>query len=606
MIDLPPALILILGALLIPVLPKRALPFWVVAVPLLGFANLLSIEIPAFGESVTRWQVSFLDFELTFGRIDRFSLLFGHIFSLLTIIAFIYILHTKDRLEYTSGMLYAASALGVVFAGDLLTLFVFWELLTLCAAGCTVARRTRRSYQAALRYLIMHVVGGLILLAGIILYIAEHKTAAFGHIGLNSTGSWLIFLGFGLNCAWPFLHTWLPDTYPEASVGGVVFMATFTTKTAVYVLARGFPGEEVLLWIGAAMATFPIFYAVLENDLRRVLAYSLINQVGFMVVGIGLGTELSLNGTGAHAYCHILYKALLLMSVGAVMYRTGKSKATELGGVFRSMPVSCIFCIIGAAAISAFPLFSGFVSKSMIMSAAAEEHQVFVWFVLLFASAGVLHHAGIKIPFFTFFGHDTGIRVKEAPTNMLIAMGIAAFLCISLSLPFVKLPWVGYEYLYGLLPNQLEHAYQPYTTAHVIGQLLLLMFSALALILMMLAGMDPPERRCVNVDFDWFYRRGSLAFYQAMDRSLNGINAAVKRFTFARLSGLFAFFREKPGWLFVKLQLACYALCAWNPDQLDAKEKELYQNSRLGTATIGIAGLFAVVMFAWFFRLLTS
>ncbi|MGK0197192.1 MAG: multicomponent Na+:H+ antiporter subunit D [Yoonia sp.] len=607
MIDAPPALILILGALLIPILPVRWQRYWpcyLVGLPLIGLLNMLSMGTPEIGETVIKWQVTFLDFELTFGRIDRFSLLFGHIFSLLTVIAFIYILHTKDKLEYMSGMLYAGSALGVVFAGDLLSLFVFWELLTLCAVGCTVARRTERSYQAALRYLLMHVFGGLILLAGIVLYIAQNQTAEFGYIGLDSIAGWLIFLGFGLNCAWPFLHTWLPDTYPEASVGGVVFMATFTTKTAVYVLARSFPGEEVLLWIGAAMATFPIFYAVLENDLRRVLAYSLINQVGFMVVGIGLGTHLSLNGTGAHAYCHILYKALLFMSVGAVIYRTGKSKATELGGLYRSMPISCIFCCIGAAAISAFPFFSGFVSKSMIMSAAAENHQVVIWFVLLFASAGVLHHAGIKIPFFTFFGHDSGIRVKEAPTNMLVAMFIAAFLCISLALPWFNVPWVGYQFLYGLLPFELEQVYEPYTFAHLSGQGLLLMFSALALILLMLAGIDPPERRCVNVDFDWVYRRGAKAFYGVVDRTFNAVNAWTHRLVTSRICNwLFNLFGTKPGWFVARIQLFFMALQGADPDTLVEKERVLYRDSKRGTFAIGIAGLLVLVVFGLLFHL---
>ncbi len=231
---------------------------------------------------------------------------------------------------------------------------------------------------------------------------------AFGHLGLTGIGNFLIFLGFGINCAWPLLHSWLVDAYPEATIGGTVFLSAFTTKTAVYALARAYAGEPSLIWIGVAMAAFPIFFAVIENDLRRVLAYSLINQVGFMVAGIGIGTELAINGAVAHAFNDILFKGLLFMSVGAVMFRTGKAKATNLGGLYKSMPWTCAFCIVGAASISAFPLFSGFVSKSLIMTAAAEGHLWVPWFILLFAAAGVFHHAGIKIPFFTFFGHDAG------------------------------------------------------------------------------------------------------------------------------------------------------------------------------------------------------
>ena len=630
-LPLPPGLILILGAVLIPFLKGRAKSIYVVALPLVGFVNVLGLAAGHPGvEEVTKWTVSFLDYELVFGRIDKFSLLFGHIFSLLTVIAFIYILHTKDDLEYMSGMVYAGSALGVVFAGDLLSLFIFWELLTVCAVGCTLARRTERSRSAAFRYLIVHVVGGLILLAGVALYIFDHGTAAlpeggFGiaKIGLNSAAGWLIFIGFGVNCAWPFLHAWLPDTYPEASIGGVVFMATFTTKTAVYVLARHYWDEPVLMWIGVSMTAFPIFFAVIENDLRKVLAYSLINQVGFMVVGIGIGTHLSLNGTGAHAYCHILYKALLFMSIGAVMHRTGKSKATELGGLVKSMPLTCLFCVIGAAAISAFPLFSGFVSKSMVMSAAGEGHHILVWLVLLFASAGVLHHAGIKIPFFAFFSHDSGIRVKEAPTNMLAAMFIAAFLCISISLPvqawaggvpwiggkylaplLSHVPWLGYEYLYGLLPFELETPYSPYTMAHVIGQLLLLFFAALAFVLMLLGGKDPPERRAVNLDADWFYRRSGPVVLGALDRLLNGLNRAVRRHVvdgfIRRLATLAA---TGPTWLAAQTMLTVWEMQRLDKEAIARKEAEFYRRARAGVFPIGLTACLAVLLMAILFIL---
>ena len=591
MINLPPGLILILGALLIPLLKGRAKSVYVIALPLFGFLNLLCLP----GEG-TLWTVQFLNFEMIFGRIDKLSLIFGNIFSLITIIGFIYILHTRDDLEYLSGMVYAGSALGVVFAGDLLSLFVFWEMLTLCAVGLTLARRTNPSKQAAMRYLLFHVAGGVILLAGIALYAVEHGTLAFDRIGLNSLASWLIFLGFGVNCAWPLLHTWLPDTYPEASIGGVIFMATFTTKTAVYVLARSFPGESILMWIGAAMTTFPIFYAVLENDLRRVLSYSLINQVGFMVVGIGIGTDLAINGTAAHAYCHILYKALLFMSIGAVIHRTGKSKATELGGLYRSMPLTCIFCCIGAASISAFPFFSGFVSKSMVMTAAAEGHHTIIWLALLFASAGVLHHAGIKIPFCAFFSHDSGIRVKEAPTNMLVAMGIAAFLCVFLALPIPG----GYHVLYGMLPNAAE--YTPYTFAHVNGQFLLLMFAVLAFALLLLAGLHPAETRATNVDFDFVYRRGAAAFYSVSAKVLNGINRLARKvFVDQLIDCVGRFIQAGPSWLLTRSANLLWRFEGLDREQRLERHDLLQKQFQTSSFPIGFTALLAVILMAALF-----
>ena len=369
-------------------------------------------------------------------------------------------------------------------------------------------------------------------------------------------------------------------------------MATYTTKTAVYVLARTFPGEDTLLWIGMAMATIPIFYAVIENDLRRVLAYSLINQVGFMVVGVGLGTAMSLNGTAAHAYCHILYKALLFMSIGSVIYRTGKSKATELGGLYRSMPWTCVFCCIGAASISAFPFFSGFVSKSMIMSAAAGMgtwQTTLIWAALLFASAGVFHHAGIKIPFFAFFSHDSGIRCKEAPLNQLIAMGIAAFLCVFVG-TFPKM------FLYPMLPNS-EVSYEPYTVGHVTDQYALLLFSALAFTLLMRAGLYPAEIRSTNVDADYLYRRSGPFLYRIFDKVLNGaIRLASVLFIGVIAKNVCNFFESGAS------RLACWVLTpVWVMQGADGKQIEdnrqaFFRIARKGAIPIGLTAFCAVVM----------
>jgi multicomponent Na+:H+ antiporter subunit D len=473
MIDtVPPALIFIIGALLVPFIKGRWKSAYLLFIPVAGFVNLISIP------EGTHWVVRFLDYHLIFGKVDRLSLLFGYIFHLISFIAILYALHVKDDLQHVAALVYAGSALGVVFAGDLFSFFIFWEMLTVASIFLIWARRTGPSLAAGFRYLLVHAAGGLCLLAGIVLYVNQTGSIAFGYMGLNGLATYLIFFGFGLNCAWPVLHPWLTDAYPEATITGTIFLSAFTTKCAVYALARAFPGTEVLIWIGAIMTGFPIFYAVIENDLRRVLSYSLINQVGFMVCGIGIGTHLSINGAVSHVFNDVLFKALLFMAMGAVMYRTGKINGTALGGLYRTMPLTCIFCVVGAASISAFPLFSGFVSKSMVMEAAAIGDMKIIWFILLFASAGVFHHAGIKIPFFAFFGHDSGMRPKEAPVNMLLAMGTAAFLCIFIG----SFPGP----LYSLLPYPVE--YVPYTASHVVGQTQLLFFSALAFSLLILSG----------------------------------------------------------------------------------------------------------------------
>jgi multicomponent Na+:H+ antiporter subunit D len=346
------------------------------------------------------------------------------------------------------------------------------------------------------RCLIIQIGSGVLLLSGAILQAQSTGSIAFEQMTLGSPATWLILAAFGIKCAFPFLHNWLQDAYPEATITGTVFLSAFTTKAAVYALARGFPGTELLIYIGAAMTAFPIFYAVIENDLRRVLAYSLNNQLGFMVVAIGIGTPLAINGAAGHAFAHILYKALLFMSMGAVLYRVGTIKGSELGGLYKSMPFTTICCIVGAASISAFPLFSGFIAKSLTLSAVVHEGYAVVWLILMFASAGVFHHSGIKIPYFAFFAHDSGKRCKEAPVNMLVAMGITAFLCIALG--------VYSPALYSILPY--PETYQPYTPTHVIGQLQLLMFSALAFAVLIRYRIYPPELRSTNLDFDWVYR----------------------------------------------------------------------------------------------------
>lgn len=488
---IPPFLFLFAAGALAMITSGHLRSGLLVLAPILGFFNLLALEHGFYG------QVTFLDYELTFQRVDKLSLLFGHLFNLAAFLGILFALHVKDRIQHTAAMIYAGSALGAVFAGDMLTLFLFWEGMAVSSVFLIWARRTKRAYQVGMRYLIIQVTGGMILLFGILLHFHETGTLSFEHIGLNGLSSWLIFLAFGIKAAFPFLHNWLTDAYPEATPTGTVFLSAFTTKLAVYALARGFAGTEILVYIGATMTMFPIFYAVIENDLRRVLSYSLINQVGFMVTGVGLGTALALNGTVSHAFAHVIYKGLLFMSMGAVLYRTGEMRGSRLGGLIKSMPWTATFCIIGAASISAFPLFSGFVSKSMVLVAALEEGHPIVWFCLLFASAGVFHHSGIKIPFFAFFAHDAGFKVKEAPWNMLLAMALAAFICIFVG----SYPWP----LYAMLPWEVD--YHPYDASHVIAQAQLLFFSALAFTWLKLSGLYPPELPGVNLDAEWVYRR---------------------------------------------------------------------------------------------------
>ena len=507
-----PGLILIAGALLVPLLKGWPRGLWTLALPLLALWHLISLPEGNLG------IVSLFGFDLVTLRVDSLSFLFGLIFLIAALIGMIYALHEKDWVQPTAGLIYAGSALGAVFAGDLITLFVFWEGIAISSVFLIWARRTDAAFSAGMRYLIIQIGSGVLLLAGALMHHNATGSFAFEAFDLASPGAVLILIAFGIKCAFPLLHNWLEDSYPEATVIGTVLLSAFSTKTAVYALARGFAGTDILIPIGATMAAFPIFYAVIENDLRRVLAYSLNNQLGYMVVGVGLGTELALNGAVAHAFAHILYKAVLFMSMGAVLYRVGTIKGSELGGLYKSMPWTTTFCIIGAASISAFPLFSGFIAKAMIMSAVMKQGYFWTWLILLFASAGVFHHAGIKIPYFAFFAHDSGKRCREAPLNMLVAMAIGASLCIAIG--------VQPEPLYRLLP--WDAGYAPYTADHVIAQLQLLLFSALAFTFLMRTGIYPPELKSTNLDFDWVYRRLGRRLVDWLYRVGGDVTAAFK------------------------------------------------------------------------------
>jgi len=489
---LPPALIFIAGAALIPFLNGRLRQAYIILLPCFAFLNLLNMPE---GNS---WILHLWEYQLTFVRVDKLSMVFAYIFVIMAFAGAIYSAHEQDKLQLTAAFVYAGSALGVVFAGDFITLYIFWEIMAFSSVCLIFAKKTQKAIKASFRYIMVHLFGGLLLMIGILMHVAETGSIEFTLIGLNGLASVFILLGFAVNAAIPPFSAWLTDAYPESTVVGTVFLSAFTTKTAVYTLARGFAGTDLLIWVGITMVVYGIVFAILENDMRRVLSYSIINQVGFMVVGIGIGTELAINGVAAHAFAHILYKALLMMSAGAVMYLTGRSKTSQLGGLYKTMPLTLIFAIVGAASISGFPLTGGFTTKSMIVAAAGHEHIIIIWLLLTLASAGVFLHAGIKFPYFVFFAKDSGLRPdeKKLPINMKVAMGFLSFMCILIG--------VYPQVLYRLLPYPVD--FVPYTGYHVVSQLQLLMFSALAFF-MLLKYLKRTET--ITLDTDWIYRKGA-------------------------------------------------------------------------------------------------
>lgn len=491
-----PVLLLFIGGLLLPLFKGSKQQTYSLLIPLLLIFSMTQMETGSFG------QIDFAGISLVMFKVDKLSLFFGWVFAITALIGNLYSLHITHTGQRVAAFMYMGSAFMVLFAGDWFTLLVGWEIMAFASAYLIFATRTTPAVKAGFRYLMVHVTGGVLLFAGIVLHGLETGSYLFGAFDGAQQGGLaynLILIAFMINAAVPPLNAWLTDAYPEATVTGAVFLSAFTTKTAVYVLIRSYPGAELLIGLGVFMALYGVIFAMLENDCRRLLGYHIVSQVGYMVAGIGIGTEMALNGASSHAFAHIIYKGLLFMGAGAVIHMTGKRKLTELGGLYRTMPWTVALYMVGAFAIAGFPFFSGFISKSMVIAAAAGDHHATAALLLMLASSGTFLSTGLKLPYYMFFAKDSGLRPKEPPINMLLAMGIAALFCVGIGI-FPSL-------LYAMLPYTVD--FEPYTGLHITESLGILMFTLLAFVLL-LKYLSP--KNTISLDTDWFYRRGSILF----------------------------------------------------------------------------------------------
>lgn len=494
---LHPVLPFLAAAVLVRLVSRRAGHALMVLAPAVALAQIWRLE-PG-----TRVQLDYLDWQLEVLRADGLSTPFGVVFAIAALLAGIYGIATQHAPERSAALAYAGAAFGVVYAGDLLTFFLFWEIKAIASTFVILARRNDRSGRAGMRYLFVHLVGGKLLLAGIVLHVWQTGSVAFSAFE-PGVAAYLIMLACLLSAAVPPLHAWLADAYPEATVAGTVFLSAYTTKAAVYALARGFAGFEVLIVLGVAMALYGVVYAVLENDIRRLLAYHIVSQVGYMVAAVGIGSELAVNGATAHAFAHILYKGLLLMGAGAVLHATGRAKMSELGGIANRMRLVLALYLVGAVSISSFPLFSGFVSKELVVAAASAGDLGWLVLLLKIASVGTFLHTGLKLPFGTWVGtkglgprrneQGSPIHVGAIPLSMVAAMALSATLNLLIG--------IQPQLLYDLLPHPVT--YDVYTLGKVVETTQLLVFTALGFWLLL------PKlhaKAVITVDTDWFYRK---------------------------------------------------------------------------------------------------
>lgn len=563
MIEFHPGLVLILGGIIAALVPNRLRQGVMVGAPLLAIMASLSLGVG------TKWEYPFINgINLVILNADKLSLVFALIFSILTLLGSIYALHTNCAGETLAAMVYAGSSLSVVLAGDWLTLIVFWEIMAISSVFLVWIRKTPQALKAGFRYIMVHMLGGNLLLAGIFLKVSEGQLAVTSLTGTNGWAFWLIFLGIAINAAIPPLHAWLPDAYPEATITGSVFMCSLTTKVAVYCLIRVFPGTQLLLWAGIIMAIYGVVFAILENDIRRLLSYHIISQVGIMVTGVGIGTELALNGATALAYTHIIYKSLLFMCVGAVIYATGRSKLTELGGLYRTMPLAAICLSIGALAIAGVPPLCGFISKPMVISAAVESQLPAAEMLLNFVSIGTFFSIALKLNYFIFFGPDRGIKTEKTPLNLRLAMAGGSFFCI----------------LYGLFPHLLYERlpfmtnYQPYTLDHVVSTLQLSL-AVLAVFWIVLPKMTP--HNTISLDTDWFYRKPFAALVWGIVGVVCKIREAFGAQGNGTLAAVVPFFKNP---------------LKWASQTVDGSAPAIYNEDRY-RFSIGTAVLMSLIVF---------
>lgn len=544
-----PSLAFIIAAIILPCLPKdgagKLLAKVVMLIPpILAIYLAFSVDAAAT-KSYSGFQ--WLGYTLTLIRLDPTSGIFLQVFAVMSLAGLIFALHVEDRWQHTAAMFYVAGGMGCVLAGDYLTLFLFWEIMAIGSTFLVMLNRTRESVLAGFRYFLYHVLGGLFLLAGLVMRYHVTGTfdftheASFGGLWGGQVYSWLILIGFCVNAAVVPLHAWLPDAYPRGTVTGSVFMCAYTTKTAVYVLMRGFAGWEILAIAGTIMAIYGVLYASMENNARRILSYHIVSQVGYMVAGIGVGTAMTLNGAAAHAYAHILYKGLLFMSVGAVLYAAGTAKLDQLGGLAGRLPWVMLLYMVAALSISGMPIFNGFISKTMTIAGAANDHRYLIALGLEIAAVGTFVSVGLKLPYFAFWGGkslDMERELKPIPVNMYVGMGILAVLCIAQGL----YP----EMLYKYLPNSMtgEAEYHPWTAWNVLQSSMLLGFAGLAFYFM--RGIITPHAY-LNLDFDWFYRligRAVLALICRPAAFIDGIWTNVYKTVGLNFLKLFAGFTK--------------------------------------------------------------
>ncbi len=513
-----PALGFLLVAVVLPFLARGQAWRWLtLAAPLAALASLAGLALSMGDAPLELGRVQWLGMTLVLGHVDKLAMVFAAIFSLQALIAAVYALDVKSPGEPAAAALHVGGCLGCLFAGDYVTLFVFWEMASLGSTLLIWLRRTDRAIAAGYRYFLFHILGGVLLLLGLVLRAKATGSLAFGPMDVSALAfyDWLILGGFAVNAAVVPLHAWLSDAYPEASAMGGVYLCAFTTKTSVYVLARAFAGLDLLVPLGALMTLYAGVYALVQNDARRALAYQTIAQVGFMVAGVGVGTQMAINGACAHAVAHVAYKGLMFMAVGAVMTGAGTVALTRLGGLWKRMPLVAACYLAAAASTAGLPLFGGFTTKSMTI-AAVSGYGHWAGLALELGALAAILGVGVRLPHLLFFSSARGDAAGEGPipvsANARWAMLAAALVCLGVGV----VPGA----VYALLPYPVD--FTPYSVWSVLQSLMLVGFGVLAYVLA--RGLLAPTPGRI-LDLDALYAALGRVFLALVSRPVAAVDA---------------------------------------------------------------------------------
>ncbi|WP_335999486.1 Na(+)/H(+) antiporter subunit D [Halorientalis halophila] len=480
-------------------------------------------------------------FDAVLFNVDVFSRLMGLIFGFIGAAAVAYSWASDaDAVQTAFALSYVGTSLGAVFGGDWLTLIFFWELMAVTST-LLVWYYGGEAVRAAFRYALLHGIGGTLLLGAVIWHFAEVGSFLFSAAEGGMAGPVapvLAALGMGVNVGFVGLHAWLPDTYPRPHVAASVFLCVFTTKTGVYGLFRAFPeGELAVAYMGGAMAVFGASMALLQNDMRRLLSYHIQSQVGYMVAGVGIAGHLATAGAFGHVFNHILYKSLLFMTVGVVIYRTGQESLKKVGGLGRQMPITAITFFVAALSIAGFPGFNGFVSKGMVIVAAHYKHYDLLWYLLLAGGVGTFL-SFIKLGYYAFIHGEYEGTVKDASLGQSVPMVAVAGLCILFGLypPALYEILPGITEVHGLDAVLGGTEFHPFSFSHLIEGVALAAAGVIGFVLLK----TPLSRVGKIPDVDRLYNPGALygtrglvvgvtELYAAVDRAAVGLTRATIR-----------------------------------------------------------------------------